>query len=304
MKDPALTAAQAQAPEIIGGEEAAPGAWPWMVALWDNNTEEWYGCGGSLISREWVLTAAHCITDDGRTSVTPASLLSVVVGRHDLTTTAGQRIQVSEVIYHPSYNLASFSDADIALLRLAEPVTLAESVQPVKLATQGDGAHFAAGIVATVTGWGTRTSGAQDFPDALHQVEVPIVDFATCQARYEDAILGRVTGNMLCAGVPEGGKDSCQGDSGGPLVVPDGANGWLQAGIVSWGNLCALPTWPGVYTRIANFTGWVDDAQDTLTAGPYSASDGTGLPGHSAEGAVFGSTLVRPITLYMPIIEE
>jgi uncharacterized repeat protein (TIGR01451 family) len=304
MKDPALTAAQAQAPEIIGGEEAAPGAWPWMVALWNNSTDRWYGCGGSLISREWVLTAAHCITNDGRTSVTPASSLSVVAGRHDLTTNTGQRIQVSEVIYHPGYNLASFSDADIALLRLAEPVTLAGSVQPVKLATQGDGARFAAGVVATVTGWGTRTSGAQDFPDALHQVEVPIVDFATCQARYEDAILGRVTGNMLCAGVPEGGKDSCQGDSGGPLVVPDGANGWLQAGVVSWGNLCALPTWPGVYTRVANFTGWVDDAQDTLTAGPYLASDGTGLPGHSAEGAVFGSTLVRPITLYMPIIEE
>jgi secreted trypsin-like serine protease len=109
---------------------------------------------------------------------------------------------------------------------------------------------------------------------------------------------------MLCAGAPEGGKDACQGDSGGPLVVPDGASGWLQAGVVSWGNLCALPAWPGVYTRVANFTGWVDDAQHTLTAGPYRASDGTGLPGHSAEGTVHSSTLVKPITLYMPVIEK
>ncbi len=106
---------------------------------------------------------------------------------------------------------------------------------------------------------------------------------------------------MLCAGLPQGGKDSCQGDSGGPLVVRAGT-GWKQAGIVSWGNGCAEPGLPGVYTRLVNYLQYVSDVQNTLTTRAYLAADATGLPGHSSSGTSVISTLVKPVRSFLPII--
>jgi secreted trypsin-like serine protease len=206
------------------------------------------------------------------------------------------------VIVHPDFYVDAPYDSDIALLRLAQPVALASTVQIVPVAGRQDAAYYVPGAPATVTGWGTRTWGEADYPDKLYEVTVPIVDQAACAFNYA-ATDGEITDNMLCAGLPGGGKDSCQGDSGGPLVVPVGT-GWKQVGIVSWGNRCALPYVPGVYTHLPNFIDWLADEQITLISGAFMATDRSKLPGHSIVGDNRAGTMVRPFGTFLPNIRR
>ncbi|MBP6785999.1 MAG: trypsin-like serine protease [Candidatus Promineofilum sp.] len=252
----ALMATGAQAkpdtPTIVGGQEADPGEWPWQVALVSKGVDPEYGqfCGGALISDRWVLTAAHCVdtatTDD----------LDIVAGIHDLVTVdAGAvRMALSQIVVHPGWN-DSNKDNDIALLKLAQPIAeraRSGDALPIAYSALPPAAVGAlVGVDATVTGWGNRSSNGQDFPERLHEVVVPIISNADCLNAYSN-----LTDNMVCAGLSQGGKDSCQGDSGGPLVVADGSN-WQQAGIVSFGIGCALPDYPGVYTRVSRYINWI-----------------------------------------------
>jgi secreted trypsin-like serine protease len=248
-------------PLIVGGGPADPGEYPWMVALVDSSTANpRFGqfCGGSLIGAEWVLTAAHCVVSFG--SVADPEDIDVVLGVNNLdegptSGSSGQRIGLTQVIPNPAYNEVS-SDSDVALLHLSAPASLAPSaVGTLGLVGPGDGALVAPGTIATVTGWGVTSESGSSGSNALLEVDVPIVSNSTCNAPA--SYNGAVTENMLCAGFDEGEKDSCYGDSGGPLIVPDGGGGWLQAGVVSWGNGCARPDWYGVYSRVSQFKGWI-----------------------------------------------
>ena len=252
--------AQPNAPTIVGGREAEPGEWPWQVALiyaGGDPYDDQY-CGGTLISPTWVVTAAHCADD-----AAPGEI-QVLAGIHNLVTTdpGYARLDLQRIIVHPNYGDANQYDSDIALLELATPAPFRPPsaaglpIAGVALAPENVGALI--GVESTVTGWGNRRPGSGDYPATLHEVEVPIVSNASCRDAYGETITDR----MVCAGLPEGGKDSCQGDSGGPLVVFSTARSrWELAGIVSWGNGCALPGVPGVYTRVSTFAGWV--AQET-----------------------------------------
>ncbi len=251
-------------PRIVGGNPTDPGEYPFLVALVFSSTgNSWLGqfCGGAVIDAVWVMTAAHCVTDMDGNQVSPASL-DVVTGRHDLycwdsggspACTEGQRIDVAEIHRHPQFDKDTFNN-DIALLRLATATTS----MPVAWATPADAGLFAPGVVATVMGWG-QTESVPPFPDVPHDVNVEVISDADCKAPntfYEAFMIFDAT--MLCAGdVAAGGVDSCQGDSGGPLVVPDGTGGWLQAGIVSWGEGCADPGKPGVYAEVAAFEAFI-----------------------------------------------
>ena len=244
--------AEPDTPTIVGGQEADPGEWPWQVALVSKGSDPMNGqfCGGALIDARWVLTAAHCVDTANTDS------LDIIAGIHDLVAVdAGSvRVALSQVVVHPGWN-DSTKDNDIALLKLAQPIAergRSADALPIaysKLPPASIGALV--GVDATVTGWGNRASNGQDYPARLHEVVVPIVSNADCDNSY-----GGITDNMLCAGLSQGGKDSCQGDSGGPLVVADGAN-WQQAGIVSFGIGCALPDYPGVYTRVSRYVDWI-----------------------------------------------
>lgn len=251
------TAALAQTdPRIVGGQEADPGEWPWQVALVQAGASPGSGqfCGGSLIGSDWVLTAAHCVyTSD-------INDLDVVAGIHDLVTPEPgiRRVALAEIIVHNGWN-NSTKDNDIALLRLAEPILerpTGGTELPIQYAilpqpSVGD----LTGVTTTVTGWGNRDPNGQDFPARLHEVEVSVISNAECSQAYNT-----LTDNMLCAGVPGGGKDSCQGDSGGPLVYQDVISGeWRQVGIVSFGIGCAEAEHPGVYARVSRYLNWIQD---------------------------------------------
>ncbi|MHA6805270.1 S1 family peptidase [Salinifilum ghardaiensis] len=227
----AASSAAAQAPPIVGGEPAPIAASPWVVYLSDGQGNQF--CGGTLVRSNKVVTAAHCVEGESAGSV------EVVSGRADKNTDAGTVSEVTSVWTHPSYRNPQ-AGADIAVLTLA-----GELRQPtLDLAAPQDEQLYAPGTPATVYGWGTTSEGGQS-SDVLRSAEVPLVGDEKCGAAYGGDFDASA---MVCAGLPEGGVDSCQGDSGGPLVAGD-----RLVGIVSWGNGCARPGSPGVYTRTAAY---------------------------------------------------
>ncbi|KAM9715737.1 polyserase-2 [Menidia menidia] len=231
-------------PRIVGGEDAAPGHWPWQASLQIFGS---HFCGGSLINEQWVLTAAHCLH-----GMLPFGV-RVSLGRQTLRGENPNEISrtVSRVIIHPGYGSAY--DHDIALLRLSSPVEFTAYVRPVCLAASGS--VFSSGTASWVTGWGSVREGVPlPSPQTLQEVEVPIIGNRQCSCLNSH---DRITDNMICAGLLKGGKDSCQGDSGGPLVSKQGSI-WVQSGIVSFGFGCARPSLPGVYSRVSRYQSWID----------------------------------------------
>ena len=291
---PATAHTSSRVPDIIGGIEAEPGAWPWQVALVQANrpdADPGLVCGGTLIAPDWVLTTAHC----SEIMTVSGINLDAIIGRHNLSSNEGQRIPVSQLFIHPNFE-RSTNDSDIALLRLAQPATLNDMVSLVPLVQPVETASLVApDTFSIVTGWGTRSAEGADYPDGLHQVTVPVVSNYVCEAAYQALgwPAGAITDNMLCAGYQEGGKDACSGDSGGPLVVRDGSGGWKQAALVSWGAGCAGPEAYGVYSNVSRFTDWMKEARNTYIIENYSVTDNIDQLGHSAFGNQRVSTVVQ-----------
>lgn len=253
-----------RAGDIVGGQAADPGEYPWQAMLLDSSGR--FFCGGSLIHAKWVLTAGHCTYG--------ITVARVVLGAHDRTNSgesSRQTITVVRTIRHPNYN-DNTTDNDLALLELSQPATLNSRVAIIPyVISPGDDALFAAGVNAVVTGWGATSEGGSS-PALLQEVTVPIVSQNVCRQSYGSSL----TNNMFCAGLAQGGKDSCQGDSGGPLSVSSGGSSRKLAGIVSWGNGCARPSFYGIYTRVANYTAWIQ--QYVPTSGTPTATPTTGTP--------------------------
>ncbi|MER0240779.1 serine protease [Streptomyces sp. HSW2009] len=243
---PALAGPAAAEGVVIGGQPARATEAPWVVAL---GSRDRFGdaragqfCGGVLVSRTTVLTAAHCMgrevlgVDRGAVGD-----LRAIVGRPDLQGEGGEEVPLRRLWVNPDYDPAT-NAGDIAVLTLAREQP-ADRV--IAMARSGDAA-YRPGTNATVYGWGD-TTGMGNYATKLMASEVKMLDDQRCEEAYpgtnEGTYLAR---SMVCAGEPGGGRDACQGDSGGPLV----ARGRL-VGLVSWGSGCAQPGSPGVYTRIS-----------------------------------------------------
>lgn len=248
---------------IIDGKDAELGAYPFMTAMTPAGLEEISPfCGSSYIGGRYVLTATHCI--EGMT----ASEIDVWIGGHDVTKpTTGKRVKVAQIYAHEAYNGGTL-DNDIAILELVEDI---QGVTPINLITPELEAELIKdGFEFTLMGWGnTKNDGDRVFPKILQEVNVPLATREQCVEAYGSAEDGGITDNMICAGYPEGGKDSCQGDSGGPMVFKH-EDKWYQAGVVSFGEGCALPGYPGVYARVSQFNNWVAEKKAGVSYQQYS----------------------------------
>ena len=228
-------------PFIVGGKEVPITSHPWQVALLQGQqTDRSQFCGGSLVSPDTVVTAAHCI-DSWYVQKDPTRV-DVLVGTNN-TQQGGERIDVRSVAVHPRWNSAN-NDYDVAVLRLATPATQGRPV-PIHL----DAVDTLPSSGTWVTGWGAIGEGGPG-SDVLLGVEVPVV--ANTECNKPESYGGRVTPQMLCAGERGGGKDSCQGDSGGPLTHNE-----RLIGIVSWGAGCARELKYGIYTRVSSVAPWI-----------------------------------------------
>jgi hypothetical protein len=273
---------------IVGGFESANAAWPMQVSLQLTSTKQ-HNCGGTLISDQWVLTAAHCVYSGG--SVVPPSAYIAVAGTNRVGDGTGNASAVTQIIPHPSYNQATF-DNDVALMKLATPLN---AMKATLVSSESETTLGAAGNTATVIGWGAIFSGGPG-SNLLKQVAVPLVSPSQCASYYG----GRLTSNMVCAGFTQGGSDSCQGDSGGPLFVDNRQGGSAQIGVVSFGDGCALPNVPGIYARVANYRSWIEsfvpDVRFTNTVeSGYWTADGVNAAAVALEirsNRLFGAVMI------------
>ncbi|MBY2919639.1 S1 family serine peptidase [Rhizobium leguminosarum] len=233
-------------PKIINGIAAPPNAFPWQASLGVApiaDAGRAHFCGGALIDATHVVTAAHCVA--GLNEIQ----LSVALGTVHLDAET-KRLAVRKIDVHPDYR-AETKDADIALLQLEKAVTSNTAIAPIAvLESTAEGAFLAGGVKFTVTGWGLTSVNGHSVRD-LRQVDVPFVPAETCTDPL--AYGSRVTKNMICAGSVNG--DACQGDSGGPLITKGQPP--VLIGLVSWGKGCAVAGKVGVYSRVANYRGWI-----------------------------------------------
>ncbi|KAB0384916.1 hypothetical protein FD755_006833 [Muntiacus reevesi] len=237
---------------IIGGQECERHSQPWQVAIYHFSK---FQCGGVLVAPQWVLTAAHCKSNN----------YQVWLGRHNLfeDEDSAQFALVSEAFPNPGFNLSLLENHirqpgedyshDLMLLRLQEPLQLTEDVQVLGLPTE----EPQLGATCLASGWGSIKPDEFSYPDDLQCVDLTLLPNEKCAAAHPQ----EVTETMLCAGNLQGGKDTCVGDSGGPLIC----EGMLQ-GITSWGHIpCGSPNKPSVYTKVILYLDWINK---TMTDNP------------------------------------
>lgn len=234
---------------IVGGNNAIKNSWPGIVALKLNGR---FLCGGSLISNDKILTAAHCLSFWSMLFPRKSGL-SVELGIHTVNPKSDAQLtrRVIRVVRHLGFNSNTFRN-DIAILTLESPVTFTSSVSPVCLPALGSNDKYI-NQTATILGWGTTQQNGKK-ASVLQQGTVQILDNSQCKKQYQAE--NEIVDHMLCAAAPR--TDSCQGDSGGPLLVQAAPESpWTQAAIVSYGIGCADERYPGVYTRVTSFLTWI-----------------------------------------------
>ncbi|KAM8729873.1 serine protease 27 [Acanthopagrus schlegelii] len=237
---------------IVGGVDAKDGSWPWQVDI--QTDTDGHICGGSIITENWVLSAAHCFPNPSE-----VSSYIIYVGRYQLNGLNSHQstYRVSRVVIPSGYTEPN-RGKDLALVQLSSPVTWSDYVRPVCLPASGT--LFQGGMQCYVTGWGDiRDDVPLQGAGTLQEVLVPIISQSSCQEMYRSDPMEQVDilYDMICAGYQEGGKDSCQGDSGGPLVCQMANGTWVQAGVVSFGLGCAHRNKPGVYARLTSYSSFI-----------------------------------------------
>ncbi|XP_053667771.1 transmembrane protease serine 9-like [Anopheles marshallii] len=229
---------------IVGGAETTAHQFPWLAGLFRQGK---LYCGASVVSRNFLVTAAHCVN-----SFEPSEI-RVYLGGHNIAKDYTELRRVKQIIDHEDFDIFTFNN-DIALLELDKPLRYGPTIQPACL-PDGSIMDFT-GSIGVVAGWG-RIEEKRAPSKTLRSVEVPIWSQEQClDAGYGSK---KISANMMCAGYHDGQKDACQGDSGGPMHKMGLFGSMEVIGVVSWGRGCARPNLPGIYTRIVNYLPWIHE---------------------------------------------
>ena len=252
----ALPCTSAQA--VVGGQPAPPGSFRYVANVDIGGS---FGCSGTLIAPDWVMTAGHCGSITGSVSLglapTPAAwppgAYDVRLGSVYADGRGSEDHKVTAVQVDSDYIATKGTGNDVSLLKLDTP----SHIEPMHIAAVGERSIWRPGVLATVAGFGTTSENDTTPPDQMRFARVPITTDKYCADAYpgglsqvaDDGSFDPAT--MLCAGYPQGGTDTCEGDSGGPLLAPAAGGKLRLVGATSFGNGCAKAGKPGVYARVA-----------------------------------------------------
>lgn len=226
---------------IVGGSDTTIDLYPYLVSLSENDS---YSCGGSILTENKILTAAHCFK-----LVANMSVYSVLAGSTNITGDVnGQKRRVSRGFHHPKH-LEGFGRGDIGVLFLSEPLIFGHNIRAIQLPPQNGLLPY--GRSVAMAGWGlTSNDDITALPNVLQHTTLLILTNVECNR--PTSYNGSVPVDQFCAGPMEGGHGICEGDTGSPLVFEG-----IQYGIASWSQECALPNYPGVFVRVSFYSDWV-----------------------------------------------
>ncbi|XP_017787319.1 PREDICTED: trypsin-1-like [Nicrophorus vespilloides] len=263
---------------IVGGRPASEGEFPFQVSLRRSYNDNHF-CGGSLIDPSHVLTAAHCMYYIWG-GILPPFVVSVVAGQLNLTMTEKSVYRNASVItVHPGFDKKLMTN-DVAIIELSEPFPTEENPLIATIPLRED--HLDHGT-CVVSGWGVEKHTSENVSEILLAANVDIVNKKKCNELYGGDTIKE---SMMCAGDKTGERDACQGDSGGPLLC----NG-LLTGVVSTGDGCANPNFPGIYADVSNLIPWIKD---------NSEYGGKTIVSDTEETTVIDSTVTTIITTLLP----
>ncbi|XP_017020396.1 chymotrypsin-2-like [Drosophila kikkawai] len=235
---------------VVNGTDSSVEKYPFVISLRGPSGSHW--CGGSIISKQFVMTAAHCT--DGST----ANQLTVQYGVTTISAQGPNVVRVKKIIQHEDYSPENSYANDISLLMLEEPFEFdGVTVAPVKLPQLAYATpQTEEGSEGVLIGWGLNATGGV-IQNTLQEVGLKVYSDEECTARHEGETDPRY---HICGGVDEGGKGQCSGDSGGPLLCQG-----QQVGIVSWSiKPCTVAPYPGVYCKVSQYIDWIKRNQIVL----------------------------------------
>ncbi|XP_058053419.1 brachyurin-like [Anopheles bellator] len=242
---------------VTNGQEATPGQFPYQIALLSEFNTGTGLCGGSVLTNNYILTAAHCVISG---ATTLANGGTAIMGAHNrnVQEPTQQRIRFSTagIVAHPQYTPTNIRN-DVAVVRLDSPISFNDRVQPARLPARSDSRQFG-GFMGTVSGFGRTSDASQATSAVVMFASNPVLTEADCIGQW-NAVL--IQPQNVCMSGAEG-RSACNGDSGGPLAVQDGGAS-RQVGIVSFGSAagCAIGM-PSVYARVTFFLGWIEANSD------------------------------------------
>lgn len=255
--------------KIFGGSDTALDDSPWvaLIQYYRFRTDRYtFDCGGTLISRRYVLTAAHCVSGDILIKV--GSPVSVRLGEYSLETEVDCMrdrrdcvenqyfdIGVEALIPHAGYSTGPFTKHhDIGLIRLIEDLDFTQFIRPICLTQpyipqpQANASMYIAGFGRTLT---------SKLSNVKQKLQLPVFDHQKCTTQFKTNLSITLSKDQICAG-GEYMRDTCSGDSGAALAQYRD-NNWYAIGLVSFGIKCGLSNWPGVYTYVPNYVNWILD---------------------------------------------
>jgi len=264
---------------VVGGHEAAKGEWPWMAKLVRRipGSSSFSTCGGSILSKDWVLTASHCV----KASSNP-SHYTVTVGEHNVNRKDPYEVKhaVSRVIMHPKYTGGLGNYHDIALLKMASPISFDNmAVGPACLPNQGEDYE---GQFCHISGWGfTMKSPNNQWDEKLQTVGSRIWKYEDCKRKWS-----QLNKNWhFCFG--DGRVGGCMGDSGGPIQCQRKDGKYNVVGVTSFGDgKCNIVGSPAIWTRVPSYINWIKQ----ITGLSGSGSGGSGTDNGGTGGGDGGGT--------------